>query len=1251
MRLLPLPRVSFANVTVGRYADGTPMMTVESFSMDCELMPFLSGEIKIVDMQLERPHAVIRVSQSGMIDWTNRKQTMIDPDKVEVESLTVSNGSFDIEGLAGGRRIVGENFGVRTAALALSGPWRMQAHGDLDGVATELAVSTGHLQDNNELRLSIEARRIDQPYKLGLDGPVRLSQGVLEWAGKFTLTPATDADGNRDPLSLPARASGQFLAAPNAVEIAEYRLDIGEGDEPYTITGKARATIGSELAFRVEADGRRIDIDTISKSGASGPASLDARLAVLQQIINLVPVPSINGEIDFELPAIVAGDTVVREVRALLKPESDGWEISRLSAMLPGNTTVEAQGRLGKGDDYGFSGRLLLASRQPTGFANWLSGSSDAALRRLKSAGFSADVNFSPGQASFDNLELVLDGVAITGVLKRLKPATGRPAMFADIAGTAIDLDDLRAIQALAQQKNGESFAGHDLDIALKAGVLRADGLVARDVDAHLQVQNGLVSVDRLNIGDFHGARIESSGKLTDLFNRADGNFSLTVKAADGSALVALARQRLGENRFLDALLADSDLLRDVDLKLEMQARPQGDGTKGTASVTGAVGGTQLDISDGFEGQLAKWAEARHKLSAKLVQQSPQILARQLSLEALPLAVAGPAVLDLELSGNALAGFDTQFSLQAPGTDFAANGRVGFAAIAPQDHAASRLNNQQAENLIEDNDQEPAIADKPASALLRQVPASPDFAKPAFEMALTFGAKDIEPWLLLFGQSLPATGEGTPLSLVTTAKQQGDMLRFENLSGQIAGNGFSGTLVIDHRGPGSGGAKLTGSLAADVLSLPVLGELVTGSGTFGTHSFDNALPQTQFGEPPMAGMVAAVDFKARILASGTSVEASDFSGKIELSDVSLSIPQFTCGLLGGSFAGALSLKRSSGDGALHLQGNLADADIDALLGAIGQEAVLAGKTDITISLDANGRTVSALAGDVSGSGTLSLRDAWLNGVWLNGLGNLLAEADADGFVINAAALVPLAEKQILHSQTALGNFDGTFSLTKGKAVVRNLVAKLPAGRLQAEASLDVPTGETSALLSVVMDPGKEAVAGAEPEASFLFKGTTGRMSRTTDVAALEGYLSLRRYEMEQRRVAILEASVLEKQRLRREVSASKARQAIREQKRQLELQRLEELQRKLEAERATREETAQKAALAEAERQNRAIKAEAQKLESLAQPAITPKAALPQPRPHDASTIGEGLQAPLESPEPPPAKIFKPLHTPYKREN
>jgi hypothetical protein len=128
--------------------------------------------------------------------------------------------------------------------------------------------------------------------------------------------------------------------------------------------------------------------------------------------------------------------------------------------------------------------------------------------------------------------------------------------------------------------------------------------------------------------------------------------------------------------------------------------------------------------------------------------------------------------------------------------------------------------------------------------------------------------------------------------------------------------------------------------------------------------------------------------------------------------------------------------------------------------------------------------------------------------------------------------------------------------------------------------------------------------GAEPALRLDFAGPLASPGRTMNVTDITSFLSLRAFERERRRVERLQANVLEKQRLRREVAlykytavvrdAQRQRDAVLEQQRSCEEKRLRELARD-----AAAESQAKAAAAAEAKARADAearAKAQAQQL-------------------------------------------------------
>ena len=123
-------------------------------------------------------------------------------------------------------------------------------------------------------------------------------------------------------------------------------------------------------------------------------------------------------------------------------------------------------------------------------------------------------------------------------------------------------------------------------------------------------------------------------------------------------------------------------------------------------------------------------------------------------------------------------------------------------------------------------------------------------------------------------------------------------------------------------------------------------------------------------------------------------------------------------------------------------------------------------------------------------------------------------------------------------------------------------------------------------VTVDFRPGEEALTGAEAQVTLGYAGLLHSPGLTLDATGLSNFLSLRAFERERRRVETLQANVLEKQRLRREVALYKANAAEREaahlraveEQRRRELAAKEAARQRAEAEKKAAEEAAAKAA-------------------------------------------------------------------------
>jgi hypothetical protein len=81
---------------------------------------------------------------------------------------------------------------------------------------------------------------------------------------------------------------------------------------------------------------------------------------------------------------------------------------------------------------------------------------------------------------------------------------------------------------------------------------------------------------------------------------------------------------------------------------------------------------------------------------------------------------------------------------------------------------------------------------------------------------------------------------------------------------------------------------------------------------------------------------------------------------------------------------------------------------------------------------------------------------------------------------------------------------------------------------------------------LAFEPGVEAIAGGDPSVVFGLGGLLVDPAVSIDAGQLTNYLSMRAFERERRKVELLQAGVVEKQRLRREIALLNERAAQRE---------------------------------------------------------------------------------------------------------
>ncbi|MCY0146241.1 AsmA family protein [Hoeflea sp. G2-23] len=1137
-RLLPFPSVTFSDVTVG--GDAQPAMTISRFSMDAELAPFLSGEVLIFDMRIEAPKAVVRILEDGTLDWALKRKPARPGDLVVLENVSIKNADITVVDEQNGRTHRLRGINAQVSAGSLSGPWSIEAEGEIEGHRGGVSISTGSALADGSIRMRMKLAPDEWPVLLEAEGEARIKDNKPLYDGLFTFTALSSGTGEgANPARPLIVAKGDFAATDERLAIEEWRAEIGLSDDPYVVTGQATIDTGPDPDFLLIADGQQIDMDRLGEEQAdagenSAPVPLEQRLALLNTLINRLPPPPLPGRISLILPAIVAGDTTLREIRLNARPDGNAWLIDKFSANLPGRTTVEARGRLMSGASASFDGTLTVASTQPSGLANWLVGDVDPVIRRLNAAGFSANVSLSAQLQRFEALEIAVGPAILKGRMERHLPAEGAPSLSIELAGDTFDVDAVRALALLVDADGGAVGPLTDYNVAarLKADILTVGDYQIGGVDTSFFWRDQRLTVENMAFADLAGASGAFTAALAGPLEAPSGTVDGQVSAESAAGLFELADRLSGGHALVRRLAANSFAFDDLSAKLKLDLAPD---SGPELTLEGQSGGSGFSLRASGTG-LRPGGDGPRTVSLDIDNPEAYRILEQAGFAVLPYEGEGPAALKLNVSGGA------------------DNGDLAIDATFTSGSTVLSLDGNGA---------------MPAAGPLTGL----------FSLGVESG--DIEPFAVMFGLSLPQVGVGLPASLTARLAMNGEQSVLSEIDGAAGGNGFSGQLSFDRSASPLAGTGALHVERADLewLSALSLGPSLTGSDG-ATWSSEPFLPPA-LDQPDMQ-----IVLKADLIELGRAGSARNFTSELTTGAGVMILANAEADWFGGRLGGNLSL--TNANGSVFLSGRVSSTGVDlaAVERAIRGSAVLSGGIDISASVEGTGKSMGEVAASLAGGGELAANDLVINEIDPGAFARILGAADREGFKIETDTVGDMVAGFMTGGEMRAKSLALPFTLTGG--VMRFSTAEIDGerARLAGDARVDLLGLKLESDWRLSFEPGVEAIAGGDPSVVFALAGLLVDPALSIDATQMTNYLSMRAFERERRKVELLQAGVVEKQRLRREVALLKERAAQRKARAEAEqaAQRaIEEINRQAQAEAAQlAEEQARQAAEAEA---------------------------------------------------------------------
>ena len=1093
-RLLPSPLLTLHEIEVG---SGNDKIRASSLGIEFALGSLMRGVWRASEMHLVGPRVTVSLDSTGRVRTPNIA-VAFDPDGLTIDRLSIENGQVTLTDAASGAGVTLERLWFNGEARSLIGPFKGEGAVTVGGELYPYRINAGRYNDDGTLKLRVNVDPLNHPLNIEIDGSLALAGGAPKFEGSLSLARPVGIASRRaaqatQTVSQPWRVNGKLKVSAQSALIEQAEFQYGSEEQGLKLNGVADFKFGKNPRFDGVLSGRQIDLDRALAAGKGNRVLPVAAIRELAEWGGGVFHPTVPVQIGVGIDQITLGGNSVHNLRGDIGADAKGWNLDRFEFRAPGFTQVRLNGHVAVGaTGAAFTGPVEIEAVDPKALAAWLEGRGETVQSELRPLRLRGEMTLAGDKVAVERLKADLDRKPIAGRLVYVFAAANKSAKLdAELNAPELDIDAAHDF-GKALLAGSDIKRPHDMTIAIDIGRATFAGFVARNASARLKVDGDGLRIDRLAVADLGGAAFSANGLIVTAAPSPQGSMRLDLDAPDLRPVIAvLARFAPETAQVLDRgapMMAPAKLHARLTLDGAASAT-----TQAKLDIEGSLGKVRLALNGQAGVDPIAFNVGDLRLNAKFQADDGKALVAMLGLDRLVVASAGSGILTVNANGPARGDLRVESWLIAGGLEAYVSG-----AARP-------------------------LADAPSAAL-----------------RVTIVKADMAP---LRG---PSGGRSAlPVALTTRATLSGNEVSLADINATIAGSVVRGKLEVGLTRP----YRLRGEIEADrVDGASLVGAAIGMPAPSGHNSNASFIWSSEpFADGAFGDFTGQIAFKARLLNLLPQVTAREFRASLRFAKDEFTFDDIAGDVAGGRLTGRISFRAVNNGLQTHAKISIADADAASLL-ATGARPPITGSLGFAAEIAGAGLSPVALIGSLQGAGRMSLADAQFAGLDPRAFDAVTRAVD-QGLPIDAGRISNVVSKALESGQLSIKRVEGSVAISAGRMQLSQATADAKDAVLSLYGNLDLTDGSLDAYLVL---SGLSQAAGARPDIFMALKGPVAAPSRSVDVAALSGWLTLRSIENQAKRIQEIERA---QQRIQEMEQAQKRiQEEIERAQRQLEIQ-------------------------------------------------------------------------------------------------